>query len=528
MESILNWEYMPLVPPILTLLLVVITRKVGLSLGTGIVTSAFIVAGGSITETVRLIWDAFIWIFIEDGALNTWNAFILLFLVMLGILIAFMNMSGGARAFTNWAMKRVKNRRSAGLLTGILGLVIFIDDYFSSLVTGQVSKPVTDKYQISRAKLAYYVDTTASPVSVIAPISSWGAGIMGLVAPLLIAAGISSVTPFQAFLYLIPMNFYVIAALLMMFIVIFTQFDIGPMRKQEERAIKENILSDEDNIAKNSQDDLPVVSKSSSRALIVPMIGLAVTVVAAMLITGAMESGSLNLYSIMENMLVTHSLVSGGIAGLILSLFYYRKYTKDNNSFGGREILKGIKSGFLAMFPAIMVLTLAWMTGELISSLGTGEVLGRMVENSNLPISLFLAVIFAVACLMSLATGTSWGSFGILIPIAGEIMISIGETELLLPAIAAVISGAVFGDHCSPISDSTVLSSTGAGCSHITHVLTQLPYALLSAVIAFLGYIVLGMTGSVWISLITVLVLVFLVYIISRFVYQPIKKTASE
>lgn len=529
MGSIFDWEYIALVPPLLTLLLVVLTRKVGLSLGTGIVASAFIIADGGIVEMLKLIWEKFAWIFVEDGSINTWNAFILIFLVMLGILIAFMNMSGGARAFTNWAMNKIKSRRGAGLAAGLLGVVIFIDDYFSSLVTGQVSKPLTDKYQISRAKLAYIVDTTASPVSVIAPISSWGAGIMGLVAPLLIAAGITSVTPFQAFLYVIPMNFYVIAALLMMFIVILTRFDIGPMRKQEEKALIDNVLVDDTKeVKKDEQGDLPVVHSSSAKALIVPMVGLAVTVIAAMFITGAVEGESLSLYGIMEHMLVTHSLIAGGIVGLILALIYYSKYTKGNQSFGSREIWLGVKSGFLAMYPAIMVLTLAWIIGELISELGTGEVLGGMVADSNLPISMFLAVIFAVACLMSLATGTSWGSFGILIPIAGDIMISLGEIELLLPAIAAVISGAVFGDHCSPISDSTVLSSTGAGCNHITHVMTQLPYAVLSAMIAFVGYIVLGTTNSVIFALLTVLGLVVLVYIISKFIYKPIDKPVSE
>jgi tetracycline resistance efflux pump len=529
MESIFNWEYISLVPPLLTLLLVILTRKVGLSLGTGIVTSALIIANGNIVETLKLIWEKFAWIFVEDGAINTWNAFILIFLVMLGILIAFMNMSGGARAFTNWALNKFKSRRQAGLAAGLLGIIIFIDDYFSSLVTGQVAKPLTDKYQISRAKLAYIVDTTASPVSVVAPISSWGAGIMGLVAPLLVAAGITSVTPFQALLTIIPMNFYVIAALLMMFIVILTRFDIGPMRKQEERALVDNILTDENKVAKkDEQEDLPVVENSSAKALIVPMVGLAVTVILAMLVTGAMEAGSFDIYGIMENMLVTHSLIAGGIVGLALSFMYYFKFTKKNQSFGSREILVGIKSGFLAMLPAIIVLTLAWMIGELISDLGTGTVLGEMVQQSSLPISMFLGVIFAVACIMAMATGTSWGSFGILIPIAGDIMISIGETELLLPAIAAVISGAVFGDHCSPISDSTVLSSTGAGCNHITHVITQLPYALLSAGIAFFGYIVLGMTNSVILALLVVLALVVVVFVISKFVYKPIGKPVNE
>ncbi|WP_213809998.1 Na+/H+ antiporter NhaC family protein [Jeotgalicoccus sp. WY2] len=221
MESFLNWEYMPLIPPLLTLILVVVTRKVGISLGAGIITSAFVIANGQIGEFFTLVVDSFLAIFIEDGGLNTWNAYILIFLTLLGIMTAFMNMSGGARAFTNWALTKVKSRRGAGLMTGMLGIIVFIDDYFSALIVGQVAKPITDKYKISRAKLAYLVDTTASPVAVMSPVSSWGAGIMGLTAPLLIGAGMTHISPFQSFMYMIPMNFYVIAAIVMMFIVIF-------------------------------------------------------------------------------------------------------------------------------------------------------------------------------------------------------------------------------------------------------------------------------------------------------------------
>lgn len=528
MESFLSWEYMPLIPPLLTLVLVVLTRKVGISLGAGIITSAFVVADGSITESLSLLWEAFIGIFIADGTINTWEAFILIFLSMLGIMTAFMNMSGGAKAFTGWALGKFRTRRSAGLATGILGIIIFIDDYFSALITGQVARPLTDRYNISRAKLAYYVDTTASPVSVIAPISSWGAGIMGLVAPLLIAAELTDISPFQAFIYLIPMNFYVITALIMMFIVILTRFDIGPMREQERKAILDGVVVDEmREVPGDTEDDLPRVNNSSAQALLVPMIGLAVTVIIMMFITGGLEAGSWSLFSILENTLVTHSLIAGGIVGLVLSLFYYFRYTKTNDEFGADKIWLGIKSGFKAMFPAMLVLTLAWIIGNLISQLGTGDVLGAMVENSNLPVSLLLGVVFVVACIMALATGTSWGSFGILIPVTGEIMISLGETDLLLPAVAAVLAGAVFGDHCSPISDSTILSSTGAGSNHITHVLTQLPYAVLSAAIALVGYVILGFTSSVWMSLLAIFVLLAAVVFVSKAIYKPIEKPAQ-
>jgi len=236
----------------------------------------------------------------------------------------------------------------------------------------------------------------------------------------------------------------------------------------------------------------------------------------------------MDIFSIFENTLVTHSLVIGGIVGLLLSLFYFFRYTHGDDDFGKTEIWLGVKTGFMAMFPAILVLTLAWMIGDLIGQLGTGELLGSMVESSNMPTGILLAVVFAVACLMALATGTSWGSFGILIPITGEIMISLDATDLLLPSIAAVLAGAVFGDHCSPISDSTILSSTGAGCNHIVHVMTQLPYAIGSAMIALAGYLVLGLTSSLPLALLTLLVLLIIVVVVSKVVYTPIVKESAE
>ena len=524
MESFLNWEYMPLIPPLLTLLLVVVTRKVGISLGAGIITSAFVIANGQMGEFFTLLFDSFLAIFIEDGGLNTWNAYILIFLILLGIMTAFMNMSGGARAFTNWALTKVKSRRGAGLMTGALGIIVFIDDYFSALIVGQVAKPITDKYNISRAKLAYFVDTTASPIAVMAPVSSWGAGIMGLTAPLLIGAGMTHISPFQSFMYMVPMNFYVIAALIMMFIVIIFKFDIGPMRKQEDLAINEGILRDKVPEFAEQDEDLPVHEGSSASALIVPIAGLALTVIVAMYITGAMEGGDWSIFTVMENTLITHALLIGGIVGLALTLFYYFKQTKNDDDFSGRHILLGIKTGFLAMFPAMLVLTFAWMIGGLISQLGTGELLGAMVESSSLPVALLPAVIFIVACIMALATGTSWGSFGILIPVAGEIIISLGETDLLLPSVAAVLAGAVFGDHCSPISDSTILSSTGSGSDHIVHVMTQLPYAIISALIGLVGFVVLGLTTSVVWGLLGVFAGLLAVFAIVKFMYRPVAK----
>src|SRR5699024_106314 len=239
MDAVLNWTYISLIPPLITLILVLLTRRVDLSLGIGILTSAIVITNGDIGETLSKIWHTFIDLIIEDGWLNTWSAYILIFLALLGIMSAFMIMSGGARGFTSYVMTKVKRRTGALLLSGVLGIIIFIDDYFSAIITPQVSKPLTDKYRVSRAKLAYLVDTTASPIAVIMPVSSWGATIMGLTAPLLVAAGLTHITPFESFLYIIPLNFYSLSALLLMFVVIFTNFDIFGMKKEETRAIQD-------------------------------------------------------------------------------------------------------------------------------------------------------------------------------------------------------------------------------------------------------------------------------------------------
>lgn len=523
MEEILTWQYMPLVPPLLTLILVLATRKVVLSLGVGIITSAFVIATGDVLGTLGLIWEQFGLIFVDDGAINTWNAFILIFLVLLGMMIAFISMSGGALQFSNWVIGKVRTRRQAKLLAGILGVVIFIDDYFSALMTGQVAKPITDKHRVSRAKLAYIVDTTASPVSVIAPISSWGAGIMALTAPLLVAASIET-SAFVAFIQMIPMNLYVLASLALMFIVIIFNINIGPMKNHEQLAEENNILFNPDKEIPGEMNDLPMEQNSTPMALIMPLITLAASVILAMYFTGVYTGGSFNLMSAFEHTLVTHSLVIGGVLGLAVSLFYYFKYTRVDSNFGQKEIGIGIVNGFKAMMPAIIILSLAWMIGGLIGNLGTGEVLGAWVESSQMPIELLPAVVFIVACIMALATGTSWGSFGILIPIAGQIVIALNQPDLLLITIAAVLAGSVFGDHCSPISDSTILASTGSGSNHIDHVVTQIPYAVIAAVIALIGFVVLGYTTSVLLGLATITILLSFVI----FVYKMTNRSPGK
>lgn len=519
MDSILNWTYISLIPPLITLILVLLTRRVDLSLGVGIITSAIVITQGNVGEMIAKIWQTFIDLIIEDGWLNTWSAYILIFLALLGIMSSFMSMSGGARAFTSYAMTKVKTRTGALLLSGILGIIIFIDDYFSAIITPQVSKPLTDKYKVSRAKLAYVVDTTASPIAVIMPVSSWGATIMGLTSPLLIAAGLSHITPFEAFLYMIPLNFYSLSAIILMFIVILTNFDIFGMKREETRAINDGILYDK----KIEDDELQVAYHSSKSALIVPLVGLVAGVVIGMIYTGIKESGSLNPIIILENNSITHSLIFGGIIGVVLSLIYYYKYTKQDENFSSRDTWVGFKTGLQAMIGPIIVLILAWMTGELISELGTGELLGQMVKDSNISAAFLPAIVFVVACIMALTTGTSWGSFGILVPIAGNIIITLEVPELLLASIAAVLAGGVFGDHCSPISDSTILSSTGSGSDHIVHVMTQIPYAVIAALVSLVSFVVVGFTTSTGLGLLVMIGLFFALTLVIKLVYTPIK-----
>ncbi|WOS96054.1 Na+/H+ antiporter NhaC family protein [Nosocomiicoccus massiliensis] len=519
MDLILNWTYISLIPPLITLILVLLTRRVDLSLGVGIITSAIVITQGNVGEMVAKIWQTFIDLIIEDGWLNTWSAYILIFLALLGIMSAFMSMSGGARAFTSYAMTKVKTRTGALLLSGILGIIIFIDDYFSAIITPQVSKPLTDKYKVSRAKLAYVVDTTASPIAVIMPVSSWGATIMGLTAPLLIAAGLSHITPFEAFLYMIPLNFYSLSAIILMFIVILTNFDIFGMKREESRAINDGILYDK----KVEDDELQVAYHSSKSALIVPLVGLVAGVLIGMIYTGIKESGSLNPIVILENNSITHSLIFGGIIGVVLSLIYYYKFTKQDENFSSRDTWIGFKTGLQAMIGPIIVLILAWMTGELISELGTGELLGQMVKDSNISAAFLPAIVFVVACIMALTTGTSWGSFGILVPIAGNIIITLEVPELLLASIAAVLAGGVFGDHCSPISDSTILSSTGSGSDHIVHVMTQIPYAVIAAVVSLVSFVVVGFTTSTGLGLLVMIGLFIALTLVIKLVYTPIQ-----
>ncbi|WP_164670061.1 Na+/H+ antiporter NhaC family protein [Virgibacillus doumboii] len=495
-----------LVPPLLAIIMVLITKRVLLSLGIGIVAAAFFIASFNVTESLGLIWESFKGTFVADGALNTWNVFILLFVLMLGIITAFVSMMGGTKAFGDWMVRRVKTRAGAQIMTMVLGVIVFVDDYFNSLTVGQVAKPVTDKHRVSRSKLAYIVDSTAAPVCVIAPVSSWGAYIIGIIGTIFATQGITDSSAFSAFLQMIPMNFYVWAAIGVVLVIAVRQVDFGPMKIHEQRAMKTGEVLDPENKENvDPESKLPSSDAGKVSDLVLPIAILFIATIGAMYLSGlgAVE-GDASLVDIFGSAAVAESLLYGGLIGLAATfLFFFRHMAKGKLT--GSHFGLGIVEGAKSMMPAFGILIFAWSIVFLIGELKTGEYLAGIVESSNLSLALLPVIVFFIAGFIAFATGTSWGSFGILLPIAGQIAAAT-DINLIMPMLAAVLAGAVFGDHCSPISDTTILSSTGSSCHHIDHVTTQLPYAITAAIIAGLGYVVLGISGSVLLGLATVIV----------------------
>ena len=503
-----------LIPPIVMIILVLLTRKIFLSLGIGIIIGALFIANFNFLESMKTIWYSFQTNFYtSDDGWDFWSIQLILFLLLLGILIALLTATGGAKAFGDWAVKKIKTKQGSQYTTGLLGLGIFFDDYFNSLTVGQVARPITDRHRVSRAKLAYLIDSTSAPVAVLAPISSWGGYIIGVIAGIIATYEIANIQAFTAFVGTIPLNYYAIAAILLVFIAIKLNLNIGPMKTHENRAEETGELVDP------NKSDVPgdlksgVVENEHGRIyhLVVPVLLLVVTTITSMVVTGIMAAEEATLVQIFAETDVNLSLVLGGLVGaLIATIFYFSQSGEKTNYI--RVLIEGIK----AMLPAIYILVLAWMIIVIIDQIGTGEYLATVVENSDLPIAYLPLILFIIAAFMAFATGTSWGTFGMMLPIAGAIAAVIDPTYLV-PSFAAVLAGAVFGDHVSPISDTTILSSTGAGSHHIDHVLTQIPYALIAFVSAVFGYLIFALTSSAFVGLIvTVGSLILIAYMMSR------------
>lgn len=504
-----------IIPPLLAILMVLLTKRVLLSLGVGIIFSALFVANFHISETITLIFHAFKNVFWEGGTINTWNVYIILFILLLGIITSFVSMMGGTRAFGDVMIRRVKTRVGAQLMTMVLGIALFIDDYFNSLTVGQVARPITDKHKISRAKLAYIVDSTAAPICVIAPLSSWGAYILGLIGTVFITHNIVDYSALGAFITMIPMNFYVWTALGVVFVTIIRQADFGPMKKHELHALQTGEVA----YTKTSEniENTNVSNKGIISDLLTPIIVLFIATIGFIFGTGylALDASERSLINILGEADVSLSLFVGGLIAVLLTFLLFIKHI-NAKELTSADFIKGNINGIQAMLSAVIILVFAWSITDLIDQLGTGIFLADVVKNTNIPFAILPVIIFAMAGIIAFSTGTSWGSFALLLPIAGQIAAST-NIDLILPMLAAVLAGAVFGDHCSPISDTTILSSTGSSCHHIDHVTTQLPYSLVAAGIAGAGYIVLGFTESVTFGLATVIVgLIILFFILGK------------
>lgn len=482
-------SFYSLLPPIVALVMAILTRRVLVSLSCGIVIGSlllsnwkFNVAGEYISHLIsHLVWD--------DNSWNRWNINILAFLLLLGAMTALMQVNGSTEAFANWARKHVKTHRGASLMTAFLCFVVFIDDYFHSLAVGNIAKPVTDRAKISRAKLAYLLDSTAAPMCVIMPISSWGAYIIALIGGILAAHGMNDISPLNAFITIIPLNFYAFFALFTAFIVAYFNINISEMAVHEKKAEQGELFDAKKGIPAGSSSEFKAAVDGSPLGLILPLIILAVATFAAFLWTGYQslpDNIHMTIFSLLKNTNVSCSLVLGGTCGLITSLLF-SIVLKVNSGITMKTLILGAYS----MVGAILVLLFAWSISSVIKDMHTGVYLAGLVKQIALPGAWLPMLLFVIAGIMAFATGTSWGTFGVMLPIAGDIAAN-SYPELMFPIMAAVLAGSVFGDHCSPISDTTILSSTGAGCHHIDHVTTQLPYALLTAVVTALCYLIAG------------------------------------
>ena len=474
-----------LVPPLVAIALALITKEVYSSLFIGIVIGGIFYSGGSFEGTIEHV--------LEDGIIGSlsdeYNVGILVFLVVLGTIVALMNTAGGSAAFGDWASKHIKTRAGAQLATIALGCLIFVDDYFNCLTVGSVMRPVTDQQKVSRAKLAYIIDATAAPVCIIAPISSWAAAVNSYVPA---DAGISG---FQLFLRTIPYNLYAILTLVMVFFICFTGFDFGLMKKHEENAAKGDLFtSGGDEFEQVSEDEVNPGGKVMD--LVLPVAVLIVSAIGAMIYTGYL-GGAKDIITAFSGCDAETSLIFATMVTIFfMMLLYLPRKVVDFKGF-----MESLVEGFKLMIPAITILIFAWSLKGIGDAMGLAEFVGGIV-GENASASIFIPVVlFAVAIFLSFSTGTSWGTFAILVPIATGMFAGNTSLEMMIISVSAVLAGAVCGDHVSPISDTTVMSSAGAQSNHLNHVSTQMQYAAIVAGVCMVGYIIAALTKIWWLTL---------------------------
>ena len=494
-----------LVPPLVAIALALITKEVYSSLFLGILVGALFYSNFSFEGTVLHVF--------QGGMISVltsaYNMGILIFLVILGAMVCLMNRAGGSAAFGRWASKRIKTRAGAELATIVLGVLIFIDDYFNCLTVGSVMRPVTDKHNVSRAKLAYLIDATAAPVCIIAPISSWAAAVSGFVEG---EDGIS------LFVRAIPYNFYALLTIFMMVAMVLMKVEFGPMGVHETNALKGDIYTTASRPYANAEEDANGNPRGKVIDLLIPIICLVVCCVIGMIYTGGFFSGA-DIVTAFSQSDASVGLVLGSFFALIITIVLYM--VRRVMSF--RDCLACLPDGFKAMVPAILILTFAWTLKAMTDSLGASEFVAGVVKASAGGFMNFLpAIIFVIGAVIAFATGTSWGTFGILIPIVVNVFSGTNH-ELMIISISACMAGAVCGDHCSPISDTTIMASAGAQCDHVNHVSTQLPYAIVAAVVSFLSYIVAGFVQTPWIALPVSVILMIITLVIIRIKFDDLK-----
>ncbi|WP_034484798.1 Na+/H+ antiporter NhaC family protein [Butyrivibrio fibrisolvens] len=470
-----------LLPPLIAIVLALITKEVYSSLMIGIITGGLLYSGFNPVGAMNHIF--------VDGMIaqlsDPWNVGILIFLVVLGSIVMLMNRAGGSAAFGRWASTHVKTRLGAQLATIALGTLIFIDDYFNCLTVGTVMRPVTDKHKVSREKLAYLIDATAAPVCIIAPISSWAAAVTGFV---------EGANGLELFIRAIPYNFYAFLTFVMMITISVGRFDYGKMAQAEKQC---GITTSPDGSLKHpsltgaeDQPNPPISQKGRVIHLVLPIFALIICCIIGMIYTGGFFDGE-GFVTAFSNADASTGLVFGSMAALLITiLFYLATRVLDFN-----ECMNAIPEGFKSMVPAILILTLAWTLKSMTDSLGASEYVGGLVEQvaeNGMVMGLLPAFVFIIGAFLAFATGTSWGTFGMLIPIVVSAFHSDINNELMIIAISACMAGAVCGDHCSPISDTTIMASAGGQCEHIKHVSTQLPYAITVAAVSVFCYILAG------------------------------------
>lgn len=487
-----------LLPPLVAIILALITKEVYSSLFVGIVVGALLYSGFKFEGTVTQIFEGGIIKVLSDS----YNVGILIFLVILGSVVCMMNKAGGSAAFGRWASQKIHTRVGAELAAIILGILIFIDDYFNCLTVGSVMRPVTDRHHVSRAKFAYLIDATAAPVCIIAPISSWAAAVSGFV---------EGQDGLAIFVRTIPYNFYAILTIVMMVGMVVMKTEFGSMKTHEINALNGDLYTTSARPYENETDDEAPNPRGRVIDLVVPILVLVICCIISMIYTGGFFSGT-DFVTAFSQSDASTGLAMGSAFGLVFAIIFYMVRRVINF----RDCMACIPDGFKAMVPAIMILTFAWTLKAMTDGLGAAVFVEEAMRSVAGGIEVILpAIIFLVGCGLAFATGTSWGTFGILIPIVVAVFEK-SSPEMMIISMSACMAGAVCGDHCSPISDTTIMASAGAQCDHVTHVSTQLPYAIVAAAVSFVTYIVAGFVKTAWIALPVGIVLMLIVLFVIK------------